>query len=51
MTVQLREERVNGVDRTYTITVSATDFSGNTSTATVQVKVTQSSGNHRAATH
>jgi hypothetical protein len=51
MTVQLREERVNGVDRTYTITVSATDFSGNTSTATVQVKVTQFSGNHHAVTH
>jgi len=51
MTLQLREERVNGVDRTYTITVAATDFSGNTSTATVQVVVTQSSGNHRAVPH
>ncbi|HEV8435661.1 MAG TPA: HYR domain-containing protein [Thermoanaerobaculia bacterium] len=51
MTLQLREERVNGVDRTYTITVAATDFSGNTSTSTVQVQVTQSSGNHRAVSH
>jgi hypothetical protein len=40
MTLQLRRERVNGTDRTYTITVQATDFSGNTSTATVQVMVT-----------
>lgn len=40
MTLQLRRERVNGADRTYTITVQATDFSGNTSTATVQVMVT-----------
>jgi hypothetical protein len=51
MTLQLREERVNGTDRTYTITVTATDFSGNTSTATIQVFVTQSSGNHKSATH
>ena len=37
----------SGNDRTYTITVRATDFSGNSSTATVQVKVTQSNnGNH-----
>jgi hypothetical protein len=40
MTLQLRRERVNGNDRTYTITVQATDFSGNSSTATVLVKVT-----------
>ena len=40
MTLQLRSERVNGTDRTYTITVQATDFSGNTSTATIHVKVT-----------
>lgn len=51
MTLQLREERTNGTDRTYTITVSATDFSGNTSTATVQVKVTQQTGGHRAVSH
>ncbi|HEX3582784.1 MAG TPA: HYR domain-containing protein, partial [Thermoanaerobaculia bacterium] len=51
MTVQLRSERTNGQDRTYTITVAATDFSGNTSTSTVQVKVTQFSGNHRAVGH
>lgn len=51
MTLQLREERTNGQDRTYTITVAATDFSGNTSTSTVEVKVTQFSGNHRAVSH
>lgn len=39
MTLQLRAERTGGADRTYTITVKATDFSGNTSTATVQVTV------------
>lgn len=39
MTLQLRAERTGGADRTYTITVQATDFSGNTSTATVQVTV------------
>lgn len=41
MTVNLRSERSHGVDRTYTITVSATDFSGNVSQKTVLVKVTQ----------
>jgi hypothetical protein len=43
MTLQLRAERTGGLDRTYTITVSATDFSGNTTTATVQVSVSPSS--------
>jgi HYR domain-containing protein len=47
MTLQLRRERSNGQDRTYTITVKVTDFSGNSSTATMQVKVTQNNnGNH-----
>lgn len=41
MTLQLRAERTGGADRTYTITVSATDFSGNSTTATVQVSVSQ----------
>jgi len=40
LTVQLRAERAGGVDRTYTITVATSDFSGNTSTGTIQVKVT-----------
>jgi hypothetical protein len=39
LTVQLRAERSYGFDRTYTITVVTTDFSGNTTTSTVQVKV------------
>ena len=41
MTVNLRSERAQNVDRTYTITVEAQDFSGNVSQATVMVKVTQ----------
>lgn len=43
MTLQLRAERTAGANRTYTITVQATDFSGNTSTATVQVTVSPES--------
>lgn len=44
LTLQLRSERASGQDRVYTITVSSTDFSGNTSTSTVEVKVTQTKG-------
>lgn len=44
LTVQLRSERSQGQDRTYTITFTATDFSGNTTTGTVTVKVSQQSG-------
>jgi len=43
LTLQLRAERTAGQDRTYTITVASTDFSGNTSTATVTVTVAQTS--------
>ncbi|HEV2722147.1 MAG TPA: HYR domain-containing protein [Thermoanaerobaculia bacterium] len=53
LTLQLRAERTGSQDRVYTITVAATDFSGNTSTATTTVSVAQTSnGNHgRAAGH
>lgn len=40
LTANLRAERSSGQDRTYTITVATSDFSGNTTTSTVQVKVT-----------
>jgi hypothetical protein len=46
MTLQLRAERTGGADRTYTITVSATDFSGNSTTATVQVTVSPESNSN-----
>ncbi len=49
MTLQLRAERTNGRDRTYTITVAATDFSGNTSTATLTVMCAHNRG--RAVAH
>jgi hypothetical protein len=39
MTAQLRAERVGNNDRTYTLTVQATDGAGNTSTKTVVVTV------------
>jgi hypothetical protein len=41
LTVNLRAERTQGVDRVYTITVVTSDFSGNTTTSTVTVRVTQ----------
>jgi hypothetical protein len=43
LSLQLRSERSHGVDRTYTITVSATDVYGNVGTATITVVVSQSS--------
>ncbi|HEY2092722.1 MAG TPA: hypothetical protein VGJ81_12590 [Thermoanaerobaculia bacterium] len=46
MTLQLRAERTGGADRTYTITVSATDFSGNSTTSTVQVTVSPESNSN-----
>lgn len=46
LTVQLRSERSQGVDRTYTITVETVDDAGNSSTATDTVVVTQ--GKRRA---
>jgi len=39
LTLQLREERTQGVNRTYTITVRDCDFSGNCATGTVNVTV------------
>ena len=47
LTLQLRSERSSGVDRVYTITFTATDFSGNVATGTVQVKVTNPNGKRR----
>jgi hypothetical protein len=42
LTVNLRAERSGSQDRIYTITIQATDDSGNSSTATLEVLVTQS---------
>lgn len=42
MKVNLRAERSGSQDRIYTITIQATDDSGNSSTATIEVLVTQS---------
>jgi hypothetical protein len=42
LTVQLRAERSQGIDRVYTITIATTDFSGNTAFKTVNVTVSQS---------
>ncbi|HYO75924.1 MAG TPA: HYR domain-containing protein [Thermoanaerobaculia bacterium] len=42
LTVNLRSERAGSADRVYTITVEATDASGNSSTREVTVTVTQS---------
>ncbi|MEA2165885.1 MAG: hypothetical protein QOK37_4012 [Thermoanaerobaculia bacterium] len=41
LTLQLRAERSQGVDRVYTITIATTDFSGNTAYKTVNVTVGQ----------
>lgn len=46
-TVQLRAKRAGNRERTYTITVEATDESGNTATDTVEVKVPKSRGKKR----
>ncbi len=48
LTLQLRAERSSGLDRTYKITFTATDFSGNVATGTIEVKVTAPGGKHRA---
>jgi hypothetical protein len=45
LTLQLRAERSQNANRVYTITVAATDFSGNTTTATINVTVAQESSN------
>ena len=46
LTVKLRSERSQGIDRTYTITVESVDDAGNASTATTTVIVSQ--GRRRA---
>jgi hypothetical protein len=50
LTLQLRAERTASQDRTYTITIATTDFSGNVTTSTVNVTVAQTSNNHSRAT-
>ncbi len=45
-TAQLRAERAGNADRIYTITFTATDFSGNVATGTLTVTVSQSSKRH-----
>ena len=51
--LKLRAERSSGVDRVYTITVTATDLYGNVGTATIPVVVTQgsSSSSRRRSMH
>jgi len=47
-TVQLRAERLGtGTGRIYTITIQASDISGNTATATVNVTVPHDKGKHK----
>jgi hypothetical protein len=48
LSLQLRAERSSGVDRTYTITVTATDVYGNVGTATITVVVSQTSSSLKA---
>jgi len=49
LTLQLRAERTQNQNRTYTIVVATTDFSGNTSTASTTVTVAQTNNRGRAA--
>jgi hypothetical protein len=51
MTLQVRSERSGSKDRTYTITVEATDATGNVSTREVTVRVSQSSAKRRVVSH
>jgi hypothetical protein len=48
LTLELRAERAPSQDRIYTITVEATDATGNTSTAEVTVRVPKSSSKQRS---
>lgn len=48
LSVNLRSERSGNQDRIYTITVQATDDSGNSSTSTTEVRVTQQSAKRRS---
>jgi hypothetical protein len=50
LTAQLRAERTANQDRTYTLTISTTDFSGNVTTTTTTVVVAQTS-NHNRTVH
>lgn len=43
LTLQLRAERTGSQDRTYTVTIATSDFSGNTAFGTVVVSVSQTS--------
>ncbi len=47
LTLQLRSERSQGIDRTYTITVQSVDEAGNVAQKTVTVKVAQASRRRR----
>jgi len=51
LTLQLRAERTQNQNRTYTIVVATTDFSGNTATASTTVTVAQTNNRGRAAGH
>jgi hypothetical protein len=51
LTAKVRAERTSGVDRIYTITIQAVDFSNNSTWSTVQVKVSQQSSSKSHAAH
>jgi hypothetical protein len=48
LTVKLRAERTANQDRTYTLTISTTDFSGNVTTTTTTVVVSQTNNKNRS---